>query len=440
MYDEGYDTQRGLNASRVPQPQPGIQRYIPAARCTYTRLGTFDPAARLDSGPSSLGSTRHLAGHHNQPRTAYPFCDVDCDNLRIQELYESFLLKHLLEDPEVTRQVLAVHQKVFDALRARDPRAFDRHVRDWQPGSAFPSAQVGPVVRSGDLMKHLAIHALPDDVTEARDYFFNAVMHRVRGYRTNRKRGADAPTTQVGIANFDYQPLEVPGAKPWAHPGRTRCDTSVLRSTYQRAADQRDAVSACGISGSTNFWIWTALASGADLSPLEASTLILSAYLTLGTDGGHSLVEVLASATLAATLFRLSLVHQPDSALSGYVKASTFADSLHQATRRVNPIGTLAALHTAAWLGPVSTRQEEVLDTRAVARKVFAREYPAHTDTPTESPQDRAARVELEALFAHGRHHLPFARYADLLDAIPATAAPRSKVLSDIQLYKQRYC
>lgn len=415
----------------VAQPRPGVQALMGAWQCSYSSALEGPDAARV------------LGDHLNRPIRALPRCDVDCSNARMGELYESLLLKALLQDAPLAEAMLAVHEKVFAGLRARNPVRYEALRREWRSApSAFPVNQKGLGVRvqanrvtlSADWLKHLALSdLLGGELAEWRDYFFNSVLHRVRGYRTNQK-GRSGVESQVGITNFDYAPLQVPieGAEAWMHPGRSKCLTDVRQSTLQRTMDYRDVPSACGMSGSTNFWTWTALASGADLSAGEARLLLLSAYVTLGSDGGHSLQEVLSSAALNATVFREAATYAADSALARLVGRSGFAASLEEVTREMNPVGV-------SWRGPLSTRMVPD-DREAVGRRMFEKGYPAHKDKRVESWEAKAMRRELERFFLQGRRFEPFAHYTGFLGAIPGVARLVPEVLAQLRAYKATFC
>jgi hypothetical protein len=423
---------------RVPQPAPGVQRVLSASRCAYT----------YDDGT--------LGGNHNTPMTPYRVCDVDCDNLRIQEVYESFFIKYMLEDPSLSERILRVHEKVFAGLRRRSPTAFERVSRQWRSKpSQFPVNQKGnytsvatSVPLSAGLLKTMALDktVVGESLVSMREYIFEAVMHRTRGYRTNQKGRFEPGTTkykketQVGIANFDYPELELmtpEGARPaaWMHPGRSQCKVSVIQSSYQRASVQRDLVQACGVSGSTNFWVWTALSSGADLSESEVRLLLLSAYVTLGGDGGHSLQEVLSSAALTSVVFQASLRYAPSSDLAELVRSSTFAASLARVTYRSNPLGVFQGS-----VRPLSTRVDEQVDLDEVGRKIFAREYKAVPDTRSLTVKEQELRRELEAFFMQGRRHFPFSRSQDFWGNIPGAPEAEQAAVRAVNAYKSRYC
>ena len=104
---------------------------------------------------------------------------------------------------------------------------------------------------------------LPFDVRNLRNEFASGVQNRVRGFRTNGGTGIESGN-QIGVVNFDYSELRlnlryIDTIKNWKHPGQTTCDTSAPLSLYQRNAESLGISRQCGISGSTNFWIWTAL-------------------------------------------------------------------------------------------------------------------------------------------------------------------------------------
>lgn len=433
-----------------PEPEPGVQELLPSRECAYS-------AAVRRGG----GERYWLDQHWLRPDARVGACDRDCSNARVQELYESFLIKTLLEDEAVAAAILAVHGKVLAGLRARAPVAFAARVSTYAAAPPnFPVAQKQlpattptlKVLQSADFLKHMATDAaVMGEVGEWRDYIFEAVMHRVRGFRTNQRKrrtrdGAAPVENQVGIALVDVPALELaePGVEPWMHPGRSKCDAeSRVLSTYQRNSVERGVPLICGLSGSTNYWVWTALASGADLSEAEVTALLLSAYLTLGADGGHSLQEVASSAALSAILFDRAERYAPESALAAAARASTFAASLYAATADVNPLGYEPLLGGGFGAAhPLDTRMVPA-DEEATGLKIFGRRYRKHTDAynHSESIDDKLSREELERFFLRGRRTKAFASYEDVLVGVgSAGVRAREAAVRAVRVYQQRFC
>jgi hypothetical protein len=396
----------------------------------------------------------------------------------MQEIYESTLVKHCLQDPILSAKIVNVHRKIFRAFSTQSPEKYRRLVREWViADSSFPvnqkdrdwraasvtlgGHQVNPYVLmdyagiqhdptavplSGDFMKHLALSDLIDvGVSNARDKFMRSVLERVRGFRTNRKKRFESAKSkkyvtepQVGIANFDKRSLVLDGryyeTEPWMHPGRSKCDTSQIRGAFQKTADQHYVPIACSVSGSTNFWIWTALASNVDLSENEVRLLILSAYLTLASDGGHNLQEVLSSATMTSIYLDYYAKFSNSTGLLPYLD-SQFVTSLAQVTKMVNPIG---------YDVPAATDETIARTVSMLFRDPSMSKYGSYFDRNVveehESHEEEEKRVLLEQLFVDNRQSFRFADYGVLLNGIPGIEAIRARVIADLREYRRVYC
>jgi hypothetical protein len=243
---------------------------------------------------------------------------------------------------------------------------------------------------------------------------------------------------QIGIANFDRASLVLDGryykAKPWMHPGRSKCDTSQIRGAFQKASNEHHVPMACSLSGSTNFWIWTALASGVNLNEDEVRLLILSAYLTLAGDGGHNLVEVLSSATITSIYLEYYKKFSKSKHLLPYL-SNTFLTSLAEVTKMINPIGYDVAAATDKTIAQTAN----MLFNDPSMRK-YGSYFDRNVVKEHESPEDAEKRTLLEQLFVHNRQSLAFADYSVLLNKIPGIEGIRAKVIADLQEYKRSYC
>lgn len=423
-------------------------------------------------------------------------CTFNCNNITMQELWESFFIKACLEDPILTTSIINVNRKIFKALETKMPDQYKKLVDQWlRKESIFPVNQkdrewdlglkymlmdyVGidhdptSVPLSGDFMKFLAENIVDPLVKFERDSYYNEVIQPLNGFRRivfrkNPDSGDNIKETQVGLAKFDFDRLTLDGryyqSKPWVHPGMSRCDLSSdqsyeVMSAYQREVDRLSIPMACGISGSTNYWLWTGLFAQVDFTVEEMCLFILSAYLTLGSDGGHTLLEVLSSATLLAIYWKSYLNHfsiskgeKPlpsyvleldwksnleggilpderegnDARLMPYLRESTFAETLFEVTKNINPIGT-----------PVNQLDAEIESTDT-AHMLFTEGWEKYLQG-IDFPKVRK-RGRLERFFGRGRFELPFARYQDFFNFMPKLNRIRKKVVEQLQEYVNETC
>jgi hypothetical protein len=318
-------------------------------------------------------------------------CDNECDNIFIQQLYESYLILLSLKDFHITSDILEIYRKVIDAFKTKvlngeSARSvgnnWEKLVQKWEAHKIlYPVNQKErdwtsykkphilrdlagiehdptAVLISGDFIKFLQFSLPAEFLSSRNDEFYRRIVHRVRGFRTNNKNrfkestslqkllqfpGEYKKESQVGITNFNFPDLKLPpryyDTKPWMHPGRSKCDTHVLQGMYQHSVKDMDIPLVCNLSGSTNYWIWTALFSGVNMTVDEVRLYVFSAFLTMGADGGHSLMEVLSSATLSAIYLKHYDTYSKDKYLSKFIKASNFVENLYEATKDINPIG-----------------------------------------------------------------------------------------------------
>lgn len=380
-------------------------------------------------------------------------CDKDCDNLFISELYESYLIKFSLESAALTNEILRIYRKIFDKFDRQqllsayehwlhEPPLFpvNQKERDWSQYRKDVALKniIGishdptNVLLGGDFLKQLQ-YELPDDFKAKRDYMFNSVLKKARGYRTNSKKGREGLTeAQIGITSFDLADLKL---KPeyyettkWMHPGRSQCDTAPLQGMYQNEAFKKFIPLKCGISGSTNFWIWTALYSGVNLTPEEMRLFVLSAYIVLGADGGHSLMEVLSSATMSAIYMKHYATYSDDLTLTPYIRNSNFARNLYEITKDINPIGN---------------GEMQCIDFDEIAQQVYLGiRYQPFNDTKNPNKTEISHRKQIEAFFLreNSRFAKPFGDYGAFLDKIPQLDKVRRKVAKKLKQYVHDYC
>ncbi len=380
-------------------------------------------------------------------------CDMDCDNLYVSELYESYLLKFALQSRELSSEILRIYRKVFHKFGAKDLNVAYEHWVNEEP--LFPVSQksrdwmqykkevalrdiIGvshdptSILLGGDFLKVLQ-YGLSDEFRAERDYMFNSILKKARGYRTNSKKGREGLTeAQIGITSFDLGDLEMRSDfyenKKWLHPGRSQCDTSPVQGMYQNEAVSRFIPLKCGISGSTNFWIWTALYSGVNLTPDEVRLFLLSAYIVLGADGGHSLMEVLSSAAMSAIYMKHYETYSKDLTLLPFIRGSNFAKNLYEVTKDINPIGNGEFM---------------CIDFDAVANDIYSHgKYRMFNDTRNPDSVEIGHRKEIEAFFLreNARFIRRFGDYTTFLDKIPELNKIRRKVGKKLKQYVQNYC
>jgi hypothetical protein len=454
----------GYLSKLVPNPTPGIQQTISPDDCSYSYA--------LDKTP---GHARQIIENHHIGRLASDKepCDVDCKNITISHLWESLFIKRCLEDPALSARIVNVHRKIFAKFAERFPDDYNLAMKNWLVAdSKFPvnqkdrdwSAATNPssathnfvlqdiaginhdptsVVLSADFLKYLAFHLVEEPVKTIRNEYNKNIQNRVRGFRTNQGGRFDADEkdyikeSQSGIANFDIGILDLDGryfnTTPWLHWGRSACDTSVKQGAYQFSVGRLAVPEVCGLSGSTNFWVWTALAAKVDLTEDEVRLLLLSAYLTLGSDGGHSLMEVLSSATVTAMYWRFYTTHSTKKDLIPYFTEANFAQNLYNVTKGINPIGTIGE--------KMST--EEIEESKRMMFLNTEDEGLYYTETfgqTTGNPKDALRRKRLEHVFSHDRRHLPFANYGGFFDRISGLSRIRKETIEDLKQYKEKYC
>ena len=419
-----------------------------------------------------------LCNHNIIPELSGIECDVDCHNMFISELYESFLLKFLIENLNITYDIVQLHKKIFDSF---DPIVVQQQYNDWVAinPALFPANQknrdwskyhkeqilkniVGlehdptKLLLSGGFLKQLQ-HSLPEKFTMTRNYVFNNILKRARGYRTNLKiRNMSEP--QIGITSFDLDELNYNPTyydiQPWKHPGRSICGTLPIQGMYEHSAYEHFIPLKCGISGSTNFWIWTALFSGVNFTIEETRMFVLSSYIVLGSDGGHSLNEVLSSCTLSSIYWKYYKKYATDPYLSNFIDGSTFANNLYKITKDINPIGDKEIIcidfdQVANWIynGNCSTdfksgdsgkngKNDQVDQPKSNCH------FPAFHDKKSPA-DDLVSRQEIEAFFLieNDRINKPFGAYSIFLDQLsPEVNNINNESILNVIQYIKKYC
>lgn len=456
-------------------PKAGIQKKI--SQCFYFSV-LMDPSWTEEERQTIFEShdLHHIPGSKRDPLSFFPspipkaVCDQDCHDVFLTQLYESFLIKKSLEDFSFSGKVMAVFHKIFQAVgqkldKQNGPGTYEAIIQEWSSGTShnyYPVSQQNrslkdlpastlltqlagirhdptEVLLAGNFMKMLSNY-LPADYLAIRNYSFNCILKRLRGYRTNQFNRRDIET-QIGIVNVNYPDLELRQnyykTRPWLHPGRSQCDVDYLQGTYQHEAMYRGIPLECGISGSTNFWLWTIAWANVSLTKEEAALLIYSAFLVLGADGGHSLNEVLSTAAITALFWRDYETYSKDPTFRSSFQ-SEFSRHLLAVTQQINPIGP----------GPFLCIDADMIAHRIFHRKCYTEEpkegsscyYFFQSDSKSLSPQEIQRRQELEAFFTLGRRQYRMGDYRSFLNEISDLSPIRQSVFPVLKAYAQKYC
>lgn len=451
----------------------GMHEVLPIKRCGFYQALKFS---------EEVNAQKIIEDHLNGDIVPSNIrCDVDCDNLFIAELYESYLVKFLLENVPLNMELIAIYKKIYDAIRKRigndkynDMIAYwddngpmfpvNQKDRNWSNNNSMQTFENGnsinpyllrqitgvsdfdptTILLSADFLKTLN-GALPLEFSAIRDYMFNNILKRARGYRTNSKNRVQPGTSkrdkilatesQIGIAEFDYPDLVLQkdtyyNPYPWVHPGRSQCGVSPLQGMYEHEAERVNIPIECGISGSTNYWIWTALFSGVNLTLRETRLFLLSAFMVLNADGGHSLMEVLSSATMSAIFWKDYLTYSKDRTLVPYIEGSNFASNLYQITKNINPLGNSKII---------------TINIPKVANDIFNRKtdvYPFFDDKKVVPPEEAKLRMTIESymLQENSRANMQFGTYSTFLNQLPEISNIRVKTINKLREYVQKYC
>jgi hypothetical protein len=467
-----YDPKRPV----IDTPQPGNQKMLGADQCA------FSAALR---GKPLKEAQKIIENHLNKTSSSTSGCDIDCDNVFIEELYESYLVKFMLEDEKLQSKLIDIYKKIYEGMRKKlgedvyrdviqyweeqnpgDAGIFNvnQRFRNWTNNKQMLKFSNGNSVNpfmirqltgvsdfdpttlllSADFLKKLT-SALPQDFSEMRDYMFNNILKRARGYRTNSKNrivpGSNKKDKillkerQIGITDFDLDDLILQPRNsyykpiPFVHPGRSQCATVPLQGMYEHEAERLNIPIKCGISGSTNFWIWTALFSGVNLTLEETRLFLLSAFIVLNADGGHSMMEVLSSATMSSIFWKDYLRLSKDRTLEKYIVGSNFAKNMYEITKGINPLGKRAVL---------TIDRDQVGNDMFNTRNIFM----GYDDLKTVTPAEAQLRMKVESYFLqeNNRALLPFGEYTAFLDQIPEISSSREKTVQKLKEYVRKYC
>lgn len=467
-----YDPKRPV----IDTPQPGTQKILGVDQCGFSNV----------LRNTSLKEAQYIIENHlnEKAESQGSKCDVDCDNVFMQELYESYLVKYMLQDENLQTKLISIYKKIYDAMRNKlGDSTYKEVIKKWEeqnPGGEglfnvnqrfrnwsdnnrmirFSNGnRVNPyvlrqltgvsdfdpttILLSSDFLKKLS-SSVPVEFAGMRDYMFNNILKRARGYRTNSKNRIQPGTKkkdkilvkekQIGITDFDLDDLILQkntyyNPQPFVHPGRSQCNTVPLQGMYEHEAERLNIPIKCGISGSTNFWIWTALYSGVNLSLEETRLFLLSAFIVLNADGGHSLMEVLSSATMSSIFWKDYLTVSKDRMLEKYIIGSNFARNMYEITKNINPLGKRAIL---------TIDKSKVAEDMFNSRSVFT----GYDDLKTVVPGEAELRMKVESYFLqdNNRADLPFGAYTTFLDQIPEISGVREKTVQTLKSYVKKYC
>lgn len=132
-----------------------------------------------------------------------------------------------------------------------------------------------------------------------RDYYFNSIGKRMRGYRKNRN--PKKRTLYYGISIYDIPELKAPKKSvPWRNWGRDSCIVEQNKNFYGKSVYQLSIPLRCSVSGTTNLALWPIYTYGLKLNEDDLKYFILAVWATLSLDTGHTLQEVLSSVKISA--------------------------------------------------------------------------------------------------------------------------------------------
>lgn len=292
-------------------------------------------------------------------------CSQQCNDLNLNKIYESLIAYEILNSPELNKDLSKVTNKIMEAMKTELGNiTFESSVKYWSKyikdnKISYPSLQrklvldeykypvmnlsvtdklkyiIGlPITNNGKnylnsipnvglAFDFIATNAKKHDkkidldghkgtissikegpfYIKERDYFFNSIGRRLRGYRGNLPSSQQTLTDQFGISPLDVSELKAPknGIK-WTDQ-RTHCLTEPNSNLYSTSISKLQIPLVCGISGSTNIAATAIFVYKVDLNEDEMRKFILLTWAVLSYDTGHSLQEVLTSAKLTSIYF-----------------------------------------------------------------------------------------------------------------------------------------
>ncbi len=406
---------------------------------SYSSTPTQPHSDSYSGSQNSAGNLNNSQSNNSKSKDMPSQLAERCNNLSINAIYESALSKNILFNNSLKKQMSTVLRKVIAGIKTTmGANEFENSFRTWaeytDPSSEFPVAQKLKIAadllprhsdRTAALkfaiesrnnpnpalqLDYIAFNAkskdhigIPSLFLEQRDYFFNAIVRRLRGYRGNKPQATDR--YQYGIAPFDVPFLEMEKTEnsyPWRHWGRDSCVNKPDSSLYARAVTERDIPLTCGISGTTNLFIWSVFAYKVELTREETLLLLLSIWSTLCADGGHSLQEVLTSSKLI-TSYMKNLVLSNET-IKDQISLQTL-ENLVEVTNDIQAIPQPKSTNR----NPIDLAQLKVI----VQDKIYSKTYSTiqllkGSEVPDETPD---LQRELEAYFSNDNEEKEFGTY-----------------------------
>lgn len=414
------------------------------------------------AGASLEEKQKKVEAHGAGDSTDGKWCNAGCENVFLEEFYETAIVKRFLEDQALVSQTLGVYKKIVRSVAAKRGADFVRKVFDeWvkDEDAQFPASQKNrdwsrytrrfaleditgmahdptSLLLAADFLKRLAF-ALPEDFQKYRDDFHWSIQRRLRGFRNNQKN-RDGEESTFGIMSFDDDyaklPLRYFQAKPWLHPGRSKCKVSPPQGIFEHSMHEHGVPLKCGLSGSSNFWTWTAMYGNpeAPLTPEEVRLYVLSSFVVMAADGGHSLMEVLGGMTSTAIFWRHYAQYAPaDKAfLAPYLEGNGFAATLYDVLQSLNPFGS----------GDIDCAEPFDALGKEVYGRIFENRY--DKDVPNPPPEEVRDRQKVEAFFLRegDRYLKPFGNYATFLDQLPELQQVRDDATKDLVKFANEKC
>ncbi len=140
------------------------------------------------------------------------------------------------------------------------------------------------------------------DIQQKQNHCYDEAIDKTRGKKVNENLQPEK-SNQIGIASHLDIPQLASHIPPWAHSGkRKRLDPT--ETDYNRNVTQLNIPLVCGVSGTTNLALWGLFSLNVELNELDLRRFLLYVWATLCADGGHSLQEVLSSATIIANYIK----------------------------------------------------------------------------------------------------------------------------------------
>jgi hypothetical protein len=406
-------------------------------------------------------------------------CKSECSDVGSHAVYESIFAKNILRSDSLNKPIAKVLYKVLNSLKNQMNEkyrskgdAFEISVQNWlknrnkkiafpviqkqiyrkkTPPSKYPTTEL--YLKSflseedgnfGFQLDYLMFNAKSADqfgilqeLKEERDYYFNAIVRRLRGYRGNRPEFKRVNRKHYGIARFDVAELEMPKdayGYSWLHWARDACINDAEGSLYSRTVTQLSIPLACGISGTTNMLLWSLFFSKAELDENEMRLFLLATWAVLCADGGHSLQEVLTSAKILSQYLKEVIQH--NDTLKNNISMKTL-DVLVAVTKKVSAITVFS--ENKASIGDGAVKVSENLKSKAY-------DSPGIHESKVSDLSDgeKNIRIELETyILSHAESGEQFGKYFDSFFSNikdPNFWSVREASQVEFQAYFNKYC